>query len=184
MKIYTRNGDAGDTGLFGENNVSKASLRVATYGDVDELNSVLGLARAEGLDGDVDALFATIQSELFNVGAELATSPKYDKDLGIPLVSDADIERLERAIDEAEKELSPLTSFVLPGGAKSAAALHIARTVCRRAERSVVALMASEPVRGEVLRYINRLSDLCFVYARLANARAKVADVPWIGRGK
>lgn len=184
MKIYTRTGDAGKTGLFGENGVSKASLRVAAYGDVDELNSVLGLARTEKIDDRTDALFASIQSELFNVGAELSTSPKYEKSLGIPLVSDTDIAALEAAIDEAEKELSPLTSFVLPGGTRAAGHLHLARTVCRRAERAIVALMAEENVRGEVLRYVNRLSDLCFVYARLANARAGVADVPWVGRGK
>lgn len=185
MKIYTKVGDAGKTGLFGENHVSKASLRVAAYGNVDELNSVLGLCRTTKIDEEHDQLLQSIQSELFNVGAELSTSPKHTKSVGVPLVSDADVEILEKAIDRAETELQPLTTFVLPGGSPAAAHLHLARTTCRRAERSVVALLeAGDPVRGEILRYLNRLSDLLFVLARLANRRANVADVPWVGRGQ
>ncbi|MBK8172069.1 MAG: cob(I)yrinic acid a,c-diamide adenosyltransferase [Sandaracinaceae bacterium] len=184
MKIYTKVGDAGKTGLFGENHVSKASVRVAAYGNVDELNSVIGLCRTTKIDDGNDALLQSLQSALFNVGAELSTSPKYEKDIGVPLVSDADVEIIEHAIDRAESELEPLKTFVLPGGTPGAAHLHLARTTCRRAERSVVALVeAGEPVRGEVLRYLNRLSDLLFVLARLANHRASVPDVPWVGRG-
>lgn len=182
MKIYTKTGDAGETGLFGGTRVSKASARVAAYGDVDELNSVLGVARLHPIDEARDALLQQIQSELFDVGAELAARP--GKDVGIPLVDDGDIERLERAIDAAEEELAPLESFILPGGSPGAAHLHLARTVCRRAERSVVGLAAGEAVRPEIVRYLNRLSDLLFVLARLANTRAGVADVPWRGRAR
>lgn len=180
MKIYTKTGDEGETGLFGGTRVSKASARVGAYGDVDELNSALGLARLHPIDADRDALLARIQCELFDVGAELAARP--GKEIGIPRVSDAEIEVLERAIDRAEEELAPLANFILPGGSPGAAHLHLARTVCRRAERAVVALGESEEVRGELVRYLNRLSDLLFVLARLANHRAGVADVPWEGR--
>ena len=185
MKIYTRTGDAGDTGLFGGERVSKASARVEAYGDVDELNSVLGVARCHRLGKDApddfDALLATIASRLFDLGAEIANAS--GKDLGIPLVDDADVTAMERAIDRAEEEVAPLKVFVLPGGAPMAAQLHVARTVCRRAERRVVALASVTPVRGEVVRYLNRLSDLLFTLARLANHRAGVGDVPWVGRG-
>jgi cob(I)alamin adenosyltransferase len=180
VKIYTKTGDAGETGLFGGTRVSKASARVSAYGDVDELNSALGLARLHPIDDERDALLASIQSELFHVGAELAA--RSGKDIGIPQVSDAEIEELERAIDAAEEELPPLTTFILPGGSPAAAQLHLGRTVCRRAERAVVALSDGEEVRPEIVRYLNRLSDLLFVLARLANARAGVADVPWEGR--
>ena len=182
MKIYTKTGDAGETGLFGGTRLSKASDRVATYGDVDELNSVLGLARLHPIDDDRDALLARIQSELFDLGAELASRP--GKDAGVAKVDDTQIEALERAIDAAEDELAPLSTFILPGGSPGAAHLHHARTVCRRAERSVVHLASHEEVRAEVLRYLNRLSDLLFVLARLANHRAGVGDVPWVGRGR
>lgn len=180
MKIYTKTGDAGETGLFGGARVSKASARVAAYGDVDELNSALGLARLHRIDDERDALLGAIQSELFDLGAELAAKP--GKTAPAPQVGEEEIARLERAIDRAEEELAPLSSFILPGGSPGAAHLHLARTVCRRAERSVVALAEDGSVRAEVLRYLNRLSDLLFVLARLANARAGVTDVPWQGR--
>lgn len=183
MKIYTKTGDAGDTGLFGGARVSKDDVRVEAYGDVDELNSVLGVVRAEGsLGAPFDELLAAIQSRLFDVGAELANGK--GKDLGIPLVTEDDVVAIERAIDRAEEELEPLRTFVMPGGARLASALHVARTVCRRAERRIVTLGRTHEVRGEVLRYVNRLSDLFFTLARLANRRAGVEDVPWIGRGK
>ena len=181
MKIYTKTGDTGETGLYGGTRVSKASLRVATYGDVDELNSILGMARLFPIDDQRDALLGTIQSDLFNVGAELSSKP--GKSLSVPTIVDETIADLERAIDAAEAELSPLKTFVLPGGSSGAAHLHHARTVCRRAERACVALMQAESVRPEVLRYLNRLSDLLFVLARLANHREGIEDVPWIGRG-
>jgi cob(I)alamin adenosyltransferase len=192
MKIYTRKGDDGTTGLFGGARISKGSLRVRAYGEVDELNSAIGVARVEvsacapaaDPDGLVDGLLGDIQSRLFDVGAELACLPGREDKLGIPLVTDDDVAVLEQAIDRAETELEPLRAFVLPGGTRASAAMHVARTVCRRAERSIVELGVEEPVRPEVIRYVNRLSDLLFTLARLLNRRAGVADVPWVGRGK
>lgn len=183
MKIYTKTGDAGETGLFGGARISKASLRVEAYGDVDELNSLLGLARAQGSLGErFDALLSVIQSRLFDVGAELANAS--GKNLGIPLVTDDDVLAMEHAIDRAEEELTPLRTFVLPGGSLLSAQLHVARTVCRRAERKVVALSADDDtIRTLLVRYLNRLSDLLFVLARYANHIASVNDVPWVGRG-
>lgn len=182
MKIYTKTGDGGDTGLFGGLRVSKSDPRVDAYGDIDELNSVIGMVRAEGVEPDVDALLGDIQLELFDIGAELATQPGKEDKLKVPMVTDAQIERFEHAMDRAETELAPLTAFVLPGGSKTAAVLHLARTVCRRAERRIVALSLHERVRPEVIRYVNRLSDLLFTLARLANVRRGVPDVSWHGR--
>ncbi len=184
MKIYTKTGDRGDTGLFGGARVSKASLRVASYGELDELNSVIGLVRTEPFDAEVDALLANVQSRLFDLGAELATAPDSKVALGIPLVGEDEIVRLEAAIDRAETELQPLKTFVLPGGSRAAAFLHLGRTVCRRAERSLVELAQTEAVREECIKYVNRLSDTLFVLARLANHRANIADVPWVGAGR
>ncbi len=186
MKIYTKTGDAGDTGLFGGGRVSKANARVDTYGEIDELNSVIGFVRC-GCDAklaDVDAELARIQSELFDLGAELATSPERQSKLGALRIDEEAIAALEHAIDRADGELAPLTTFVLPGGGEAAARFHLARTVCRRAERRLVALAAAEPVRGELVRYVNRLSDLLFTWARVANRRAGVEDVPWQGRAR
>lgn len=181
MKIYTKTGDQGQTGLFGGARVSKASLRVEAYGEIDELNSVLGLVRAEpSFDDAIAALLEAVQCQLFNLGAELATAPDSKASLGIPLVSDEEIGALEQAIDQAETELAPLKTFVLPGGSRAAATLHLARTVCRRAERKLVLLNETDALRPESLRYLNRLSDALFVFARLANHRAGVADVPWV----
>lgn len=180
MKIYTKTGDTGDTGLFGGTRIGKDSPRVWVYGEVDELNSVLGVCRAHPIDDTRDELLGHIQSSLFNLGAELAAKP--GKDTGVPLIDEADVTRLEEAIDAAEEELAPLKTFVLPGGAPGAAFLHIGRTVCRRAERRAVSLMRNEEVRPVVLVYLNRLSDLLFVLARLANHRAGIPDVPWTGR--
>jgi cob(I)alamin adenosyltransferase len=184
MKIYTKTGDRGDTGLFGGARISKASARVTAYGEVDELNSTLGLVLSEPFDAGISALLTEVQSRLFDVGAELATAPDSKVALGIPLVSEPEVERLEQAIDQAETELAPLKTFVLPGGCRAAAYLHLARTVCRRAERCLVALASEEAVRPEALRYLNRLSDALFVFARLANHRANIADVPWVGAGR
>jgi cob(I)alamin adenosyltransferase len=192
MKIYTKTGDRGQTALFGGARVSKASLRVCAYGEVDELNSQLGVVGAQLIvaapasdpDGTLAARLREIQSELFALGAELAKNPEKDVDVGVPGVSDLDIERLERDIDAHELELTPLQTFILPGGTKAAAFLHVARTSCRRAERAVISLQEHEttPLRPELVRYLNRLSDLLFVLARVANRRAGVEDVPWLGR--
>jgi cob(I)alamin adenosyltransferase len=182
MKIYTKTGDTGQTGLFGGTRVSKASARVASYGDVDELNSLLGVVCAHEQEVAVRAQLERIQSELFTLGAELASTPDKHVNTGVELLDENDITRFEHEIDALEADLSPLKSFVLPGGCPQAARLHLARTTCRRAEREVVALAALEPVRPEILRYLNRLSDLLFVMARHANFRAKVADIPWLAR--
>lgn len=181
MKIYTKTGDAGDTGLFGGSRVPKDHVRVEAYGAVDELNAALGLAASlEPRDAFAD-LFPAIQRDLFTMGAELA-SPEpatLAKAHPSPLLADANVRALEDAIDAHESSLEPLKSFILPGGAPKAAALHLARTVCRRAERSVVRLTRESPVSPALLRYLNRLSDLLFVLARKANAEAGRPDIKW-----
>lgn len=183
MKVYTRTGDDGQTGLFGGARVSKASLRVEAYGSIDELNSVIGLARTAALPTNIDQELGRIQNELFEVGAELATVPaKLDK-LTLPKICADDTARLERAIDALDETLEPLKTFILPGGSLAGAHLNVARTVARRAERVMVELASAEPLRDELIRYVNRLSDLLFTMAREANRVAGVADVPWIGRG-
>ena len=178
VKIYTKTGDDGETGLFGGARVSKADPRVEAYGDVDELNAQLGVARAGGLDADMDELLATIQAKLFDVGAELAAAPG-SKASAMPHVNEEDVAILESAIDRFEEELEPLVNFILPGGSPAAARLHVGRTVTRRAERRVVALASRTEVRPVIVHYLNRLSDLLFVLARVSNHRAGVADVPW-----
>jgi cob(I)alamin adenosyltransferase len=181
VKIYTKTGDDGTTGLFGGARVLKASGRVDAYGTVDETNAVIGMARATKLDSFTDGVLAQVQVDLFTLGAELACVPGKEEKLGMKLLEPADAERLERAIDDAEKELPPLKTFVLPGGSSQAASLHLARTVCRRAERAVLAMSDAKP-RSEVVIYLNRLSDLLFTLARRANVEAGVADVPWAPR--
>jgi cob(I)alamin adenosyltransferase len=180
-RIYTRAGDAGATRLASGQSVSKASLRVEAYGEVDEVNAVLGLARRETIDDpDLDPLLARIQNDLFDLGADLATPVKAGEGAAALRITAGQVERLETEIDALNADLQPLTSFVLPGGCAAAAALHLARTVCRRAERRAVAFSQSEGGggHGEALRYLNRLSDLLFVAARFANAR-EGGDVLW-----
>ncbi len=177
MKIYTRTGDSGTTGLFGGARVSKHDLRIAAYGDVDELNALLGVCRATGLPSEVDAVVGQLQHELFALGAELA-SPSAAVS-GVELLSEYSVQRLENQIDRFELDLAPLRNFILPGGSPAAASLHVARCVCRRAERQLVALAATAPVRDVALRYVNRISDLLFVAARCCNRAAGVADTPW-----
>lgn len=180
MKIYTKAGDAGQTGLIDGSRVSKDDLRVAAYGDVDELSATVGLVRAHSEDAAVRTLLHAIQKDLFALGAQLA-------DPGATIgarkqkaaVTPGQIEMLERAIDERQAVLPPLQAFLLPGGAPDAAFLHLARTVCRRAERAVVALARRDPVDPLVIPYLNRLSDLLFVLAREANHRAGEAEERW-----
>ena len=183
MKIYTKTGDGGETGLFGGGRIPKDSLRVAAYGEVDELNAALGLARALEPQEFADALLQRIQRDLFTIGAELATPDpdKLHKALSrtSAAIGESDIAALEDAIDGHQSRLEPLKNFILPGGAPKAAALHLARTVCRRAERAVVALSRHEQISPAILRYLNRLSDLLFVLARAANAHAGRPDVKW-----
>jgi len=180
-RIYTRTGDAGSTRLATGQTVSKADRRVEAYGAVDETNACLGLVRihTKGATG-LDAILARIQNELFDLGADLAQPAKPDEAEGSVLrILDSQVARLESEIDALNAELPPLTSFVLPGGTAAAAALHLARTVCRRAEREAVRLVeAGEPVSGPALRYLNRLSDLLFVAARYANDRG-ASEVFW-----
>ena len=181
VKIYTRTGDAGDTGLFGGGRVPKDDPRVEAYGDVDELNAVLGMARAVELMPRIDEVLVLVQRDLFAIGALLAT-PDLDKmaqHLQKARVDDHRIAELEQSIDDAESELEPLRAFVLPGGTPKAAALHVARTVCRRAERHIVRLQHDVEVPGLVVIYMNRLSDLLFTLARLANKRAGAGEVTW-----
>ena len=183
MKIYTKRGDRGETDLFGGERVPKDDARVEAYGAVDELNAFVGVAAAQSRHEDVSALLARVQSSLFDLGAYLATPEEArQKKAGIPKPSEADVAELEAHIDAFEKELEPLRSFVLPGGTQAAAAFHVARTVCRRAERRTVSLQRAEPLDPIAVRYVNRLSDLLFVLARLENAREGVPDVPWVGR--
>lgn len=182
MKIYTKTGDDGTTGLFGGGRVRKDDLRVDAYGTCDELNAVLGTVLAAGVDAEVDALLTRLQIELFVLGAELATNPKHTrvKGPGVDQVDDATIPAIEQAIDRFEEELPALTSFILPGGNAAGAALHHARVVCRRAERRVITLAQAEPVRPQVIQYLNRLADLLFVMARLVNHRAGEPETKWL----
>lgn len=179
MKIYTRTGDSGTTGLFGGGRVPKDEVRVEAYGSVDELNACLGVARADLPEGEVNAWLAEIQADLFRLGAELACVPGKEERLGMALIGADDATRLERYIDVSEVGLEPLRSFVLPGGSRAASSLHQARTVCRRAERRVLSAGRAANVRGEVLIYLNRLSDLLFVLARRANHEAGVPETLW-----
>lgn len=185
MKIYTRRGDTGQTDLFGGERVGKDAPRVAAYGDVDELNATIGVAIAAGIDTAIAADLARIQSALFDLGASLATpDPAHRRKANIPGVDGTDIDGLEALIDRLEAGLTPLANFILPGGTPSAAAFHVARTVCRRAERAVVQLagLPGESVEPNATRYLNRLSDLLFVLARHENARRGVVDVAWSRR--
>lgn len=177
MKIYTKTGDSGDTGLFGGPRVSKDDPRIEAYGAVDELNALLGLARTEPMSAQLDVLLARVQNELFDLGAELATPDPMAK--GTATLGATHIATLEVTIDIYEEQLEPLTQFILPGGCPAAALLHFSRTVCRRAERRIVTLSKIAPVRPELIVYVNRLSDLLFVLARAANHLAGERDVPW-----
>ncbi|GAB4120133.1 MAG: cob(I)yrinic acid a,c-diamide adenosyltransferase [Roseiflexaceae bacterium] len=176
MKIYTRTGDDGTTGLWGGVRVAKDSLRVQAYGTIDECNAAIGVARAIGIAGELDQLLATIQDTLFVVGSDLATP---GETTSIPRVSAEAVSELEQAIDQLESQVEPLRQFILPGGSLAAAHLHLARTICRRAERWVISLAHEEPINPQVAVYLNRLSDLLFVAARAANAHAGIPDVPW-----
>jgi cob(I)alamin adenosyltransferase len=179
-RIYTRTGDGGETRLASGASVSKTDSRVEAYGSVDETNAVIGLARLSTAgNAALDPILARIQNDLFDLGADLATPASEREALRPALrIVETQVARLEAEIDALNEKLEPLTSFVLPGGSPAAAALHVARTVCRRAERRCVALAAAEPVSPEALKYLNRLSDLRFVAARHANDEGR-GDVLW-----
>lgn len=178
MTLYTRTGDAGETSLFGKNRISKADPRVDAYGDIDELNAWIGYIRTFTIDPDVDAALLQVQRDLFAVGAQLADpTERLTERLTKAFVTAADVTRLEGLMDRLDVELPPLTHFILSGGAPAGAALHVARTVCRRAERRMVALAPA--VDAVLLQYVNRLSDLLFVLARVVNHRAGVPETRW-----
>jgi cob(I)alamin adenosyltransferase len=178
VKIYTRTGDTGQTSLFDKTRVSKADPLVDAYGEVDELNAWLGFVRAEGLDADLDETLLQIQRDLFALGAQLADpADKIAARVAKAWLGDADVVRLETLIDAFEAELEPLSRFILAGGSPAGAALHVARTVCRRAERRMVGLVP--PVDPVLIRYVNRLSDLLFVLARAVNRRTDANETEW-----
>lgn len=180
MKIYTKTGDLGSTGVFAGPRVSKDDARIEAYGTVDELNAALGLARAAGLPEDVDHQLSLVQGELFSIGAELAT-PQPEAH-GMRIIGASQIAVLEHWIDRHEEALEPLQQFILPAGAAAAAQLHLARAICRRAERRVVTLghQQQTTISEQLLMYLNRLGDLLFVLSRVVNARAGVTEVGWV----
>lgn len=181
MKIYTKTGDEGTTGLVGGRRVSKDSARIQAIGDVDELNALVGVCRCHASGTPVDAELEYVQNCLFDLGAELATTEEAKMDNA--RIGQAEIGWLERSMDEKTETLEPLRNFILPAGTPLAAHLHLARSVCRRAERSVATLLRQEPVRSELFVFINRLSDWFFVTARIANRLSNVEDVKWNPRG-
>ena len=180
MKIYTKTGDRGDTSLLGGQRVPKDALRIEAYGTVDELNSAIGVVRADLDDPEIDRILEEIQNGLFELGADLATPRSVEKSK-IRRIEERDVQGLEKVLDSLDEHLRPLRSFILPGGSPVAARLHCARTVCRRAERVVVRLSRNEDIGEVVMVYLNRLSDLLFVLARAVNQRSGIGEVKWRG---
>ena len=181
-RVYTRSGDDGTTGLGGGQRVPKDSLRIETYGTVDELSSQIGVAVALGLEPRLAAELARIQNDLFNLGSDLCILEEDKARMPVPGIEERHVDALERLMDELSAELSPLENFILPGGTPGAAQLHVARTVCRRAERLLVALAREEAVGPFTVRYLNRLSDALFVMARYENHRRGAPDILWNSR--
>jgi cob(I)alamin adenosyltransferase len=181
-RIYTRGGDKGTTSLGGGQRVKKHTLRIGAFGDVDELNSQIGVAAAGGLDREIADLLAVIQNELFHLGSDLCILEEDKVKLQVPQIGQQHVEALETVLDRLTEEAGPLDNFVLPGGTPGAARLHLARTICRRAERRVVELAESEPIGRHIVQYLNRLSDALFVMARIENKRKGVDDVLWDSR--
>jgi cob(I)alamin adenosyltransferase len=179
MKIYTKTGDAGTTGLFGGPRVAKDDPRICAYGSVDELNAVIGIARSTGLGEKLDSILSSVQHQLFSIGAELATPNPEEHSL--KWEGGSHVIEMESAIDDLEAYLTPLRNFILPGGSTQAAHLHLARTVCRRTEREIVSFSRDRNVSdaSHIVVFLNRLSDLLFVMARFANHQVGVVDVPW-----
>lgn len=178
MKIYTKTGDKGTTALFGGKRVSKADLRIETYGTVDELNAYIGLVRDQEINAGRKNILIEIQDRLFTIGSILATEPGNTK-VKVPALAEQDVAFLEKEIDAMEAGLPPMKSFVLPGGHSSVSFCHVARTVCRRAERLVIALNAQEKTDGLIIQYLNRLSDYLFVLSRKMTAELGAEESPW-----
>lgn len=181
-RVYTRTGDDGSTGLGGGQRVAKDSGRIEAYGTVDEVNCLLGAARAEQVDESLEPVLAAIQNELFHLGSDLCVLEGDKQRMAVPAIEARHVVALESLMDRLMDEMPPLENFILPGGTPAAAHLHVARAVCRRAERQVVALSRTEAVGPHVLTYLNRLSDALFVMARYENARRRVPDVTWDSR--
>jgi cob(I)alamin adenosyltransferase len=181
-KIYTKQGDSGSTRLGGGQKISKNAPRIEAFGTVDELNSFLGVAIASGLDAELVESLKTIQNELFHLGSDLCILEEDKANLPVPQIESRHVEALETILDRLTAEVGPLENFILPGGSIGAAHLHVARTVCRRAERLVVALAQNETVGADTVRYLNRLSDALFVMARFENKRKGIEDVYWDSR--
>ena len=180
FKIYTKTGDKGETSLFGGTRLPKNHIRIESYGTVDELNSVVGLVRDLCPNEEYRAVLKEIQDRLFTIGSNLAMSP--DKNLAVPDVHESDVELLEKEMDKMDEILPPLKHFILPGGHPTVSHCHVARCVCRRAERMVVALNQNEPVEGILIRYLNRLSDYLFTLSRALSLELKAEEVKWIPR--
>jgi cob(I)alamin adenosyltransferase len=178
MKIYTKTGDDGTTSLFGGKRVSKSDLRIDTYGTVDELNSWIGVLRDQSINNSRQEILVEIQDRLFTLGSILATEPGNTK-VKIPSLLESDIDFLEKLMDEMDSKLEPMRSFVLPGGHQSISFGHVARTVCRRAERLTIALGKIDPIDGMVIKYLNRLSDYLFVLCRMMSQELMAEETPW-----
>lgn len=181
-KVYTRRGDDGTTSLGSGQRVKKSSLRIEAYGTVDELNSQIGVALADELDPELVRILATIQNELFHLGSDLCFPEEDKKKTRLPQIEERHVDALEKTLDRLNEELGPIENFILPAGSKGAAHLHAARTICRRAERVLVALAGQEPVGPQTVKYLNRLSDALFVMARYENKKRGVDDVCWDSR--
>lgn len=181
-KVYTRRGDDGSTSLGGGQRVKKHSLRIEAFGTVDELNSQIGVALACGLDAELTATLGRIQNELFHLGSDLCILEEDKKKIQVPRIEQRHVDALEKLLDKLSAELGPIENFILPAGTAGAAQLHVARTICRRAERMLVALAEQEAVGEHTIKYVNRLSDALFVMARHENKRGGVADVCWDSR--
>ncbi len=179
MKIYTKTGDKGETGLFGGARLQKDELRIEAYGTVDELNSYIGLVRDSGLDDDSIQMLISIQDRLFTIGSQLASDPS-KSNLQVPQLFDSDITALEKEIDRMNEELPEMRSFVLPGGHPLVSHCHVARCICRRAERRVVSLAKAEAIPALIIPYLNRLSDYLFVLSRWATKLQNAAETPWV----
>lgn len=181
MRIYTRTGDQGETGLLGPHRVPKDDIRISAYGDVDELNAQIGSLLTVVDDSRIASLLDSVQALLLEMGAELASPPGAPRPAGA--IRDEDVEAIERAIDEIDGGLPPLNQFIVPAGVEAACRAHVARCVCRRVERAVVRLLRAQPSDTAILRYLNRLSDLLFVLARWANFQAREHETTWTSRG-